>query len=207
MSPRPALPPSLPDRLTPPGTRGRILSAALVSLAERGFHGTSIRVIAEGAGINSATLYSHFASKQHILAELVSIGSHELSARITAALDGVESPAARLHAIIEATTIAHAEHPLLAIVTNREMSALDDVLAGPATAPTVEAARVLREILTQGVTDGSFDIPDPEITARVLEGMVQQIPYWVNPASDQPRRLGLEYVRIANRIVTTEATL
>lgn len=199
---RAALPPSLPERSIPSGTKGRILTSALVALAAQGFYGTSIRTIAEGTGVNSATLYSHFPSKQHILAELVSIGSHELLTRINAALDQAESPTARLDAIIRATVIAHAEHPLLAIVTNREMAVLVPELVGAATAPTLEAARLLREILTQGVEEGVFDIPDLRITAQALEGMAQQVPHRLDPDVDEPEHTAEEYVRMARRMVT-----
>ena len=68
----------LPGGVTPPGTRGRILRAALGLFSELGFHGTSIRQIASGVGINPATLYAHYPSKEHILAELVLLGHQEL---------------------------------------------------------------------------------------------------------------------------------
>lgn len=61
----------LPDGVTPPGTRGEILHAALALYSEYGFHGTSVRQIAGKVGINPATLYAHYPSKEHLLAELV----------------------------------------------------------------------------------------------------------------------------------------
>lgn len=197
-----ALRPNLPASSIPSGTKGRILTSALSAFATLGFFGASIRTIADAAGINSATLYSHFPSKEHILAELVSIGSHELLARIAAALAEVESPGKRLDAIIGATVRAHAEYPLLAIVTNKEMAILGPELAGPATAPTLEAAALLRQILTNGASSGTFDIRDPEITAHILEGMAQQIPQWVDPNHDDTEHLVQEYVRTARRIVS-----
>jgi len=146
-------------------------------------------------------LYSHFSSKEAILAELVSIGSHELLARITAALAEAESPAQCLDAIIEATVRAHAEYPLLAIVTNKEVAVLGPDLAGPATAPTREAAALLRRILAEGVASRVFDLPEPEITAHILEGMAQHLAGWVDPDNDEPEQLAREYVRTARRIV------
>ncbi|CAN5335542.1 TetR/AcrR family transcriptional regulator [soil metagenome] len=194
------LPPDLPERFVPAGTKGRILSASLVSFAAHGFYGTSIRTIADSTGINSATLYSHFPSKEHILAELVSIGSRELMDRITAELDGADSAGQRLDAIITATVVGHAEHPLLAIVTNLEFSALSAELGATAMAPTAEAAALLRSILADGAADGSFDFSDLEITAHVLEGMAQQIPLWLDPRVDEPQRLAREFVQIARRM-------
>jgi AcrR family transcriptional regulator len=46
----------LPQAVTPPGTRGRILYAALRLFSEYGFHGASVRQIAAEVGINPATL-------------------------------------------------------------------------------------------------------------------------------------------------------
>jgi len=192
-------PPDLPANAAPAGTKGRILESALVAFAERGFHGTSIRTIADGASINSATLYSHFASKEHILSELVSIGSHELLARLQADLVDVTGSAARLDAIVAATVRAHASFPLLAVVTNGEFSALSRDLAGPAVAPTAEASELLRVTLEEGITDGTFDVPNLRVTARLIEGMAQQIPHWLTPADD-PEELVREYVVLARRI-------
>jgi AcrR family transcriptional regulator len=63
--------PALPPRPAPDATRGRILLAGLGLFAEHGFHGTSIRDIAAGTAVQSASLYAHFPSKEAILAELV----------------------------------------------------------------------------------------------------------------------------------------
>lgn len=46
------------------GTPDRILDAAEALFAERGFAGTAVRDIATRAGLNAASLYNHFASKQ-----------------------------------------------------------------------------------------------------------------------------------------------
>jgi len=77
---------ALPEGVAPPGTRGRILQASLALFAETGFHGTSIRAIAQRVGINSATLYAHYPSKEQVLADLVLIGHQELAARLTGAM-------------------------------------------------------------------------------------------------------------------------
>lgn len=54
------------------GTRRReLLGIAGELFAEHGYHGTSIRLIADRAGLQSATLYSHFRSKAAIFRELL----------------------------------------------------------------------------------------------------------------------------------------
>ena len=86
------------------GTRGRILVAGLKLFADRGFHATSIRDVAAAAGVQSASLYSHFPSKESILAELVLLGHEEHHRRIvTAMLEAGADPTAQLAALVRAS--------------------------------------------------------------------------------------------------------
>lgn len=47
--------------------RDRILDAALVLFAERGFHGTPVPMVAERAGVGAGTIYRYFASKEALV--------------------------------------------------------------------------------------------------------------------------------------------
>ncbi len=48
-------------------TRTRILLAAKQAFLDRGYHGTSMRHIAEEAGVSLGGIYAHFSSKEEIL--------------------------------------------------------------------------------------------------------------------------------------------
>jgi AcrR family transcriptional regulator len=52
-------------------TRDKVLDAAVRLFSRRGFHGTSVRAIAEEAGIAQGLMYSHFKSKDDVLAALM----------------------------------------------------------------------------------------------------------------------------------------
>ena len=52
-------------------TREDILQAALALFLERGYHGTSMRQIAEQAGVALGGIYNHFASKEEIFLEVL----------------------------------------------------------------------------------------------------------------------------------------
>ena len=52
-------------------TKQEILDAALELFSTQGYEATSVAQIAAAVGIRKASLYSHFASKQEILDELV----------------------------------------------------------------------------------------------------------------------------------------
>ncbi len=199
----------LPGGVTPPGTRGRILRAALGLFSELGFHGTSIRQIASGVGINPATLYAHYPSKEHILAELVLLGHQELSACLDDALASAgPDPAARLAALVRAQVLVHAEFPLLAVVANTELH----VLSGPhAAAPLELRARcrdLLAGVLAEGDASGAFAMVDPVLTGIALGGLGMQVAHWFRP--DQPysgQQVADAYAALALRMVGAHRTV
>lgn len=61
--------PETKSGLTPKAerTRARILEAALTLFRERGFEGTTMRGVAERAGVSTGNAYYYFASKDHLV--------------------------------------------------------------------------------------------------------------------------------------------
>lgn len=53
------------------GNRGPILKAAAALFRRQGFHGTSIREIAEKAGVSLGNIYNHFPTKEQLFATLL----------------------------------------------------------------------------------------------------------------------------------------
>jgi AcrR family transcriptional regulator len=175
----------LPEGVTPAGTRGRILHAALALFAERGFHGTSIRDIAARIGINSATLYAHYRSKEQVLEDLVVIGHRELHSRLQQAV--VESdggPAAQLAALVRAQVLVHTDYPLLALVANHELHVLPPDRAAPALALREQAREIAATVIASGVRRGVFRVADPVLAGIAIGSMGIRVASWFGP--DQP---------------------
>ncbi|MFF0435383.1 TetR/AcrR family transcriptional regulator [Streptomyces sp. NPDC004327] len=192
---------ALPDGVTPAGTRGRILEAALALYAELGFYGTSIRAIADRVGINSATLYSHYPSKQHVLAELVHVGHRELHTRLTAAVEALppaEGAAARLSALVRAHVGVHVDYPLLAVVTNSELHVLSPEHAAPSLELRAACRHLLLDILERGAGDGEFTVPDLVLTATAIGAMGMHVAQWYGPGQPYTgERIAETYARLA----------
>jgi AcrR family transcriptional regulator len=194
---------ALPEGVTPPGTRGRILLGALKLFAEFGFHGTSIRDIAAEVGINSATLYSHYPSKEQVLADLVLIGHEELHRYLQEALlSAGTDPADQLSALVRAQVRAHADYPLLALVANQELHALSPERAAPALALRQQATDLAARVLDSGVRSGAFTVDDPLLAGLAITAMGIRVASWFGP--DQPYtrdQLADAFARYALRIV------
>jgi AcrR family transcriptional regulator len=175
----------LPEGVTPPGTRGRILHAALRLFAEYGFHGTSIRDLARATEINSATLYAHYAAKEDILAELIALGHVELYNGLWTAVSAAGPSASdRLVAHVRAQVYMHADYTLLAVVANNEMHALSPEKAAPALSLREQARQLLYRVLNDGVTSGEFAIEDQMLAAIALGSIGIRVANWFGP--DQP---------------------
>ena len=65
-------------------TRRRILAGAGELFAERGFRATTMRDIAERAGVNLAAAHYHFGSKQALYLEVVRALFDQIEARLAA---------------------------------------------------------------------------------------------------------------------------
>lgn len=178
---------ALPEGVTPPGRRGEILREALALYAQTGFHGTSIRMIAARVGINSATLYAHYPSKERVLAELVLIGHRELHERLSEAVASLPpdaGSAAELAALVRAHVFVHTDYPLLAFVTNSELHVLSPEEAAPALELRTACRRLLVDCLERGVKDGVFHVPDILLAATAIGSLGMQVAHWFGP--DQP---------------------
>lgn len=75
-----------PVRRGRPSRRPEIFAAALRLFRERGFHATSINDIGAEAGVAGTAVYSHFDTKQEVLAEAIREGAGRIGAGMAEAV-------------------------------------------------------------------------------------------------------------------------
>jgi len=86
-----------------PSRRAEIFAAALRLFRERGFHATSINEIGAAAGVAGTAIYSHFATKQEVLAEAIREGAGRIAAGMGEALAiEAQTPEAALERLVRA---------------------------------------------------------------------------------------------------------
>jgi AcrR family transcriptional regulator len=74
-------------------TRRRILAAAASELTQHGYAATSLRRIAEGAGLQLGSLYFHFTTKDELITEVMRDAVDTTLSRIAAALAALPATA------------------------------------------------------------------------------------------------------------------
>ncbi len=75
--------------------RRLLVNVAAECFAEKGFHQTSMRDLAERAGVSLGNLYNHFDSKTALIAEIAKLEAEELQ-YVQAELDEIDDPVAAL---------------------------------------------------------------------------------------------------------------
>ena len=158
-------------------TRQRILKAAAVLFARRGFHGTSTRDIANEVGIRQPSLFHHFPSKQAMLAELLDRDLGQALERIRRYRATAGSTAARLHAYLVEDVAALSQS-----VFDARGLYNDEVLGEDHLEDQRNQRKQLhyetRDLVTEGVASGEFRQIDPIFAQQVITGMLLDM-IWV----------------------------
>jgi AcrR family transcriptional regulator/DNA-binding XRE family transcriptional regulator len=176
--------------------------AGLELFVERGFHGSTVRMIAERCGMTVAGVYHHVASKHELLLGLMRRGMAEMAARCAAADAEGESPRERLTSLVESLVIFHIFRLPLAYIVTNEIRGLD----APARAEMVtERLRVLQyfaDAVTDCRGDSSAATAPDWVTARAIVTMCAAVPDFYDDAGrPDPGGLAEEYVALAVAMV------
>ncbi len=174
-------PAPLPEAGLSPARRV-ILETALHLFAERGYSGTSIRDIAAACGLQGPTLYSHYASKEAVLAEILRIGHDEHLRHVRdALLDCEPDPRAQIRAWTRAHVRFHTDYPMLAVVTNTELHTLSPAALAPVLSVRRQAEQTLHDIIERGRARKVFKALDPWLSAAAIGGMGLRVAFWFAP--------------------------
>ncbi len=83
-----------------PVRREQICRAAASVISEQGFAGTTMRMVAEEAGVSTGMLNHYFANRMEMLEETLVFVSQRQQDRERAAIDGIEPGERRLRALV-----------------------------------------------------------------------------------------------------------
>jgi AcrR family transcriptional regulator len=194
----------LPARVSSDGTLRRIYEEALQRFAERGYHGTSVREIADACGIKASSIYAHFPSKEQILHDLILLGHEEHRDRLRdALLDAGADPADQLRAVVGAHVRMHAELPMLATVANNELHALPPDVTQPITEIRDQAVQMIVDVIERGVRLGRFHCDDPFLATAIVGAAGIRVAVWLpQDVNYDVERVVAEYADYAVKLVS-----
>jgi AcrR family transcriptional regulator len=182
--------------------RGTVHDAACLLFAERGYHGTSMKDIAEKLGVRAPSLYNHVTSKQDILYAIMDKAMDRAIAALEEALAGVADVSERLRQATESLVLDFLRNPAEVTVCNNEVRSLDAGNRLAIVAKRDRYAALVREIVEDGCRTGRFRTRTPQLAAFAVLEMGNSAKSWFRPSGRYTDTfVAREYGEFALRVV------
>lgn len=191
----------------PPTRRDELLELAAAMFAERGLRATTVRDIADSAGILSGSLYHHFSSKEEMVDEVLRGFLDWLFARYQEIVDTQPNPLERLKGLFM-TSFEAIEHRHAQVVIYQDEAKR---LSGQERFSYVEdrnkeQRKMWLDLLNQGVDEGYFrpDI-DVDLVYRFIRDTTWVSVRWYQPGGPlTAEEVGRQYLAIVLGGITRE---
>lgn len=176
--------------------RFAVLQAAVEMFNTRGFHATSLDDVAKYLGISKPTIYHYLGNKDNVLLECVKIGLEQLLEAATTARAQPGRGIDRLEAFLERYAQINMDHFGRCVIRTPEETISPDNL------PTYRALKrkidvAMRDLIEEGIEDGSIAPVDPKYLAFALAGALNWPARWHSPDGEyEPAILARKLVKI-----------
>ena len=134
----------------------QIIDAAVVVIAEYGYHQAQVSKIAKQAGVADGTIYLYFKNKEDILISLFEEKMGEFVGKIEVGINSVESASDKLAVLIQKHFEIMAGDPHLAIVTQLELRQSNKELRIEINGILKGYLVLVDSVLKAGITSGEF---------------------------------------------------
>jgi AcrR family transcriptional regulator len=168
-------------------TRERIIQAATAEFKVVGYDGTTVSSIARASGVTTPALYWHFPSKEEICFACLERIYDEQYAVVCAANVGQDA-SERLGSVVDAWVRDVLSDRQLAtgFNPNQLIRSLSDDHRKALRRKEVEFQQLMLGILSDGVTEGSFAVKDPIVTANLIMTACDYVFVWLKPSPEHP---------------------
>ena len=183
-------------------TRAKLREAAVQAMSARGFHGTTTRDIATAAGLSTAALYVHYASKEEMLYAISKDGHEETLRIVRAAAASSSDPVQQLRALVHEYVVYHAREHVSAIIVNRELAALEPAHLAHIRALRSDIEKTAEDVLRAGAASGAFQIDDVRITMIAVMSLGLDVARWYHDTGEwTPEDVAARYTQLVLRLV------
>ena len=194
----------------PVSRRDELLELAAGMMAERGLRATTVRDIADAAGILSGSLYHHFSSKEEMVDEVLRNFLDWLFIRYQEIIDTEPNPLARLRGLFMSSFEAIEHRHAQVVIYQDEAKRL-------ATQPRFtyletrnrEQRKMWVDVLNQGIEEGYFrpDI-DVDLVYRFIRDTTWVSVRWYQPGGPlTAEQVGTQYLAVVLGGITKAAEI
>ncbi len=180
-----------------------ILDAAVQLFAEYGYHAAPLRDIARIAGIQAASIYYHYPSKQALLVEIMETYMQRLNSSTERIMREYTDPLQQLHEVIANHIRMHTTYKAEFFIIDTEIRSLEEESRSAIVSLRHKYEMLVQEILHAGMERGIFQRCDVKVTSYAVIAMCTQVAVWFR--SDG--RLSVQQVIGVYRQLITEGLL
>lgn len=179
-----------------------VLTGAITAFVTTGYHGASMRTIADHAGLSAPGVYHHYASKQELLVQLLDLTMDDLDRRLASASAEGSGPLERLALIVEALALFHTLRADLAFIGASEMRSVEQPDRDRIAARRTGLQRAIDAEVDAALVAGLATTAMPRETGRAIATMCTSLPQWFSPSgTTSPQEIAKEYAQLALRMV------
>jgi AcrR family transcriptional regulator len=162
------------------GKRDAVLGAAVRSFNEKGFHATSLDDVAASLNVTKPTIYYYFANKDEILFECVRLGLAGIKEIAEAVEAAGGSGMDRLRALMRGYAVIMTKDFGMCVIrtADQELSAES---RAKFRSLKHEIDITVRQVVKDGMADGSITKGDPLLMTFTLAGALNWIARWYEP--------------------------
>ncbi|HEX5184994.1 MAG TPA: TetR/AcrR family transcriptional regulator [Allosphingosinicella sp.] len=160
----------------PPETRRKILVAATPLFSKNGAQRTTIRQIAEAAGVNSQLIYYYFGDKDGLFRAVLDDAAGRVGALLKEAAQGNGSRRERLSRFVAEWVRVTLEEASAIRMLHRAVLDGDEALTVDVQRHSASHADEIGSLIAEGIANGDFRSEiDPRRAVASLVGMVQYL--------------------------------
>ncbi len=179
--------------------REKVLAATVQSFAEYGYNAATMRDIARIAGIQAASIYYHYASKQALLVEIMETHMRHLNANLEHIVSKQETVQQRLHEAITNHIRLHTTYKSEFFIIDTEIRALEGENRSYILSLRDQYEALLQRLLLEGMEQGVLRQTDVKVASYAIIAMCTEVAKWFRPAG----RLSVQQViDIYSRMIT-----
>ena len=172
--------------------RDKILAAAVSLFAEYGYHAATMRDIARIAGIQAASIYYHYPSKQALLVEIMESHMRQLNANLERIVSKHNAIQQSLYEAISNHIRLHTTFKSEFFIIDTEIRALEGENRREILALRDRYEALIQELLREGMEQGVLRQTDVKISSYAIIAMCTEVAQWFRPAGRLSVQLVIE---------------
>ena len=163
-------------------TKEKIRTVSVDLFFRKGYFATSISEIARGSGIQKASIYYHYASKEELLFSILRTTMEDLTACLTDSLSGVRDLETRMRAAINSHVRFHLERQKETFIANSELRGLTSDHYRAIVKKREEYENIFQSLIREGSDLDVFAEGDVKILSYAILTLCTAGASWFRPS-------------------------